>query len=250
MRPLVGHTEPDPSGDAEETLSDSVIISEMVLACQVLHAANLSDTVWGFVAARDSLERGVWVTRDNVGLGEISSDDVILVAYSGEVVAGIGDPDNECAPAFELMAMRHDIHAVVHVHSVHATAFTAAERTLLALSHEGCHLVPPDIARAPFTSAPGITSAAVRAFALSLGQRNASLVPGHGLVTTAETLGESVALAIYLDKACRLQLIVGDVGHTIPDAEIIEKRSGQLSRPLISWEYLRRTTSAGDDTSF
>jgi ribulose-5-phosphate 4-epimerase/fuculose-1-phosphate aldolase len=67
-------------------------------------------------------------------------------------------------------------------------------------------------------------------------------MPGHGLVTAAETLGEAVALAVYLEKACQLQLLAGDDCHTISDVEVMKKRSGQLSRPRISWEYLQRVT--------
>jgi ribulose-5-phosphate 4-epimerase/fuculose-1-phosphate aldolase len=51
-------------------------------------------------------------------------------------------------------------------------------------------------------------------------------MPGHGLVTVAETLGEAVALAVYLEKACQLQLLAGDDVHTIPDGEVMKKRSG------------------------
>jgi hypothetical protein len=45
-----------------------------------------------------------------------------------------------------------------------------------------------------------------------------------------------------LEKSCHLQLLVGEDGHRVPDEEVGLKRSGQLRRPAISWDYLRRVT--------
>jgi ribulose-5-phosphate 4-epimerase/fuculose-1-phosphate aldolase len=219
-----------------------VTLSEMVRACRVLHAANLATTVWDFVAVRDASGRGVWVTRDNVGLDEVNIADIVLVSSKGELVQGALEPNSEHALAVEVMESRRDVHAVVHVHSLHATAFAATNRALRAISHEGCHLVPTEVARGRFSDHPGTSPDEGRELAASLGLRNSILTPGHGLVTVAETLGEAVALAVYLEKACQLQLLAGDDFYTIPDVEVMKKRSGQLSRPRISWEYLQRVT--------
>jgi ribulose-5-phosphate 4-epimerase/fuculose-1-phosphate aldolase len=182
------------------------------------------------------------MTRDNVGLDEVNIDDIVLVSSEGELVQGVFEPDSEHALALEVMVSRQDVHAVVHVHSLHATAFAATNRALHAISHEGCHLVPPEVVRGRFADNPGTRPDEGGEVVASLGLRNSILMPGHGLVTVAETLGEAVALAIYLEKACQLQLLAGDEVHTIPDVEVIEKRMGQLSRPRISWEYLQRVS--------
>ncbi len=219
-----------------------VTLSEIVRTCRVLHAANLTTTVWGFVAARHASGGGIWVTRDNVGFDEVNIDDIVLVSSKGELVQGDFEPDSEQALAIEVMASRRDVQAVIHVHSLHATAFAATNRALHAISHEGCHLVPPDIARSRFLDDPGTWTDEGRELVSSLGQRNSILMPGHGLITVAETLGEAAALAVYLEKACRLQLLAGMDFYAIPDAEVMKKRSGQLSRPRLSWEYLQRVT--------
>jgi ribulose-5-phosphate 4-epimerase/fuculose-1-phosphate aldolase len=139
------------------------------------------------------------------------------------------------------MAARLDVHAVVHAHSLYATSFAATGRQLNAISHEGCHLVPPDVARA---LASGRFEDALRSpyeLATFLGSRNSILLPGHGLITVAETVGEAVALAAYLEKACQLQLLSGVDVRVVPDTEVMKKRSGQMKRPQISWQYLQRT---------
>jgi L-fuculose-phosphate aldolase len=207
----------------------------MVRACRVLHEAKLGCVAWGFVATRDALGRGIWITRDNIGFDEITVEDLVLISFEGAVVQVAGQPDNEWALAVDVMAARRDMHAVVHAHSLYATAFAATNRSLEAISHEGCHLVPPEVAR--ISELEKHTHVAE-----SLGLRNAILTRGHGLLTVAESLGEAVALSIYLEKACQLQLMAGDDVHLVTSDQVLEKRSGQIKRPRISWEYLQRVS--------
>jgi len=216
--------------------------SEMVRSCRVLFASGLADSLGGFVAVRDPSGDGVWVTRDGVGFDEVGVDDVQLVPLDGDDRSTRAETGGEIDIAAAIMTARADVDAVVHVHSLHATAFSAVGRSLDALSHEGCHLVPPDVAR---WRGGGATSDA-RGVAAAIAQRNAVLLAGHGQLTAAATLGEAVALAVYLEKACQLQLMVGPQFHGAGDEEVSLKRSGQMARPIISWEYLRRTTTIDD----
>jgi ribulose-5-phosphate 4-epimerase/fuculose-1-phosphate aldolase len=224
--------------DAPITVPNDRALAEMVQACRVIHAANLTLDPWGFVAIRDPSGRGIWVTNDAVGFNEVEVGDLVLVSISGDVVAGFAEPDSESALAVAVMSECPTVQAVVHVHSLYATAFSTTRSPLHALSHEGCHIVPPDIARVQSSG----TFDERRELAMLLGERKAILLAGHGLITAAETLGEAVALAAYLEKSCRLQLMVGRGGYTVDDENVLRKRLGQTARPSISWEYLKRVT--------
>jgi L-fuculose-phosphate aldolase len=177
-----------------------------------------------------------------MGFDEVTVDDLFLVSLASEVVPVAGRPDSELAIATKIMATRRDLNAVVHAHSLYATAFGTTDRSLHAISHEGCHLVPPEIAR---VSDPGFVSSDRDGYVAALGLRNAVLMRGHGLVAVGESLGEAVAFAVYLEKACQLQLLAGDDVHAVTSDEVVAKRSGQLKRPRISWEYLERVTPPG-----
>ena len=139
---------------------------------------------------------------------------------------GRGEPNEEFALALAVMTSRPDVNALVHSHSLHATAFAAIQRPLEAISHEGCHLVPPDVVRKPVLRGAASGDEGV-AFAAILGERNAILLAGHGLVTVGDSLGEAVALAVYLEKACQLQPPPGEDVHTVSDNAVMEKRSGK-----------------------
>jgi L-fuculose-phosphate aldolase len=217
--------------------------SEVVKACRVLHASHLGDTVWGFAATRDAQGRGVWITTDAVGFDEVTSASVILVAFDGNVLEGTGAANEEVGLALAPMSSRDDIGAVVHAHSLYATAFGASDRVLSALSHEGCHLTPPGIGRWGGAGTGDGSSRAGTGLVEALGSSPAVFTVGHGLIAVGESLSLAVAIAVYLEKACHLQLIAGDGVDTVSQDENLLKRSGQASRPLMSWDYLRRGVS-------
>ncbi len=74
----------------------------------------------GLVAVRESLDGADWVTGSGLGFDEITENDVVLVR-SGAVVHGESEPNEEYAMAVELLALRPDLMAVTHVHSLDAT---------------------------------------------------------------------------------------------------------------------------------
>jgi len=82
-----------------------------------------------------------------MGFDEIEAPDIVLVSHRGDVIAGVGAPDDESAIGVWAMSDWPMIRAVVHVHSLYAAAFSSTDAALNALSHEGCHLVPPDVVR-------------------------------------------------------------------------------------------------------
>jgi ribulose-5-phosphate 4-epimerase/fuculose-1-phosphate aldolase len=57
--------------------NDDQCLNVIVHACRVLHAAHLSNNTWGFVALRDPIGRGIWVTPDAMGFDEIEAPDIV-----------------------------------------------------------------------------------------------------------------------------------------------------------------------------
>ncbi len=227
-----------PNRDAPR-VSDRATRFDVVAACRVLHESHLSNTVWGLVAVRDSDGGGIWVTREGVGFSEVGDDDVVAVCLDGTARRGSPEADAETELALAILARRPEVTAVVRCHSLYATAFSVTGRSLHAISHEGCHLVAPDQA-AWRREAPGRAGGWALDVAEALTGSQYLLLAGHGLVTVGATLGEAVALANYVEKAARLQLLAGDELHLVSPAEVEAKRLGQLNRPRLSWDYLRR----------
>lgn len=221
----------------------------VVLASRVVAHAGQSDLVWGHVSVRDPAGRGAWMKSAGWGLEEVVADRVVLVDGQGEIVAGDGPRHVECFIHTEVLAARDDAGCVVHTHAAAPTAFAALDVPLRPISHEGALFVPPDIARFSGTSGLVRTAELGAQVAAELGERNALLLPGHGVVAVGADVPTAVMTAVLLDRACRLQLDVEAAGgprRWTPDAEALEKRATCWSPRQIDagWRFLARRAAA------
>jgi L-ribulose-5-phosphate 4-epimerase len=226
--------------------SSKAVRESVVVACRVLEAQGQGDLVWGHVSVRDPTGRGAWLKGSNLGFDEVSADDVILLDFDGNVLQGSAGLHLEYPIHTEIMRARPDVGAVVHTHPLHSIAFAATRRPLLALSHEGSHFVPPDIARFTKTGDLVSTPELGRALAETVGDRNAALMPCHGIVTASSDVGRAVALAIRLERACQVALLAGEGAVGSDDEEALQKRARSTRNLGMAWEYLaRHVTGAG-----
>ena len=214
---------------------------EVVIACRVLEAAGQADMVWGHVSIRDDQGRGLWLKGNNLGFDEVQESDVILLSWDGDVLEGSAGRHVEYPIHLEIMRARDDVHSVVHTHPLYSVAFAATGRPLLALSHEACHFVPPDIARFLQTGDLIRSRDLGENLAACLGGRNAVLIPHHGIVTVGVDVGRAVAAATHLERACQIALLAGEDAQPSSDEEALRKRERSGRHLDMAWEYLART---------
>ena len=225
----------------ESVLKDVSPRQQIVTACRVLENAGQADMVWGHVSVRDQQGRGLWLKGSNLGFDEVQERDVILLSWEGEVIEGTAGRHVEYPIHLEIMRLRPDVNAVVHTHPLYSVAFAATGRPLLALSHEACHFVPPDIARFLNTGDLIRTPQLGQDLAHCLGERNAVLIPHHGIVTVGTDLGKAVAAATHLERACQIALLTGDGARPSSDEEALQKRERSDRHLTMAWDYLART---------
>ncbi|HEY5303629.1 MAG TPA: class II aldolase/adducin family protein [Acidimicrobiales bacterium] len=214
---------------------------DIVIACRVLEAAGQADMVWGHVSVRDAQGRGLWLKGSNLGFDEVQETDVVLLSWDGEVLEGTAGRHIEYPIHLEIMRVRPDVNAVVHTHPLYSVAFAATGRPLLALSHEACHFVPPDIARFLQTGDLIRTPVLGEDLARCLSDRNAVLIPHHGIVTVGTELGRAVAAATHLERACQIALLAGEGAQPSADEEALQKRERSERHLTMAWNYLART---------
>lgn len=218
---------------------------QIVLACRVLENAGQGDMVWGHVSARDPGGRGLWLKGRGLGFDEVGPDDVVLIDLDGIAVQGSAGRHLEYPIHTEIMRARPDVMAVVHTHPLYSVAFAATGWPLQALSHEACHFVPPDIAR--FTESGDLISTPElgASLAATLGDRNAVLIPHHGIVTAGADIGQAVGLATHLERACQIALLAGREAVPSSDEEALGKRQRSARHMRMAWEYLSRAAERG-----
>jgi L-ribulose-5-phosphate 4-epimerase len=215
------------------------------LGCRVLGAADQGDLIWGHVSARDPEGRGIWMKASGLGFEEVGPDDVLLVSWDGEVLAGDGRRHAEYPIHTEVMRAREDVGAVIHTHSPAAVALGSLGVPLRPISHEANLFVPPDLARYTRTADLILTAELGEGVAAALGDRNACMLVNHGVVVAAADVPTATVTAYLLDRACRMQLTAMAAGGwatwSSPE-ESLSKRGHCYSDAMLqgAWEYLVR----------
>ena len=216
--------------------------AEVALGCRILGLEGHGDLVWGHVSARDPEGRGFWMKAATFGFDEIDAEQVILVSWDGEVLAGDGKRHSEYPIHAELMRARGDVGSVVHTHAPWTVAFASTGQPLRPVSHEGTLFVPPDVARFTKTGDLILTPGLGRDLAATVGDRNVALMVHHGLVACGPDVVTAVIHAVFLERACRtnIRALAGGGPKTwSSDEEALAKREHVYS-PRMAWDYLAR----------
>ena len=174
--------------------------------------------------ARDG-RPGMLITPTGMGADALRAQHMVWVGDDGAVV---GDwlPSSEWHFHQATYAARADVNAVVHTHSVHATALACLQRELPPF-HYMVAVAGGD--SVPCTAYYGFGSVALsQAVAQALATRDACLMAHHGLVAAGTTLASAMKVAIEVEALCEIYLKLLPLGEparlsTLQMAEVLEK---------------------------
>jgi L-fuculose-phosphate aldolase len=186
-----------------------------------------------------------WMKANAVGLEEITADDLVLLDYEGDRVAGIRQRHNEFPIHGEVLRTRLDVNVVVHTHPVVPTVLGSSAHTIRPVTHEGCFFYPPTVPVYTEMSDLIVTRDQGAGVARALGDHKALFMQNHGIVLAAASIEEAVVGAMLLEKAARAELTaisMGDGVSVTSDEEALAKREHIYHPENISraWQYLVR----------
>lgn len=222
-------------------LPDNLLREKLAQACRILAMEGHNDLHLGHVSAR--AVGGIWIKGSEVGLDEVTPDDLILIDMEGKKLSGRRHPHREIPIHTEVMRARPDVGAVVHTHPPYATAFSSLGVELMPVGHEGA-LFYKQLPVYRKTVGRIETAAEGAELAQVLGQAKAVLLYCHGIVAVGATLEEATLHAILLERAARLNYLARQWGRPEVTEEglFLAKGSNLYSiKPLnVVWDYLVR----------
>jgi L-fuculose-phosphate aldolase len=171
---------------------------------------------------------GMLITPTGMGAEDLRAQDMVWMAEDGEV-AGEWMPSSEWHFHRAVLQRRADVQAVVHTHSVNATALACLERPLPAFHYM---VAVAGVSTVPCTPYHTFGSEALStAVADALRDGNACLMAHHGLVAAAPTLAQAMKIAIEIESLCEVYLKALAVAEpatlsTAQMAEVLHKFSG------------------------
>jgi L-fuculose-phosphate aldolase len=199
------------SREMEQDLKESELSTEASLAacCRILAREGHESGLAGQVTARAKKAGAWWTLQFGYGFEEATAKRMVLVDEDLKPLRG-GRPNPGTRFHIWIYKKRPDVQAIVHTHAPHASALAATGKPLKtihmdsAMLHGTAHL--PEWPGVPVADDEG------RIISGALGNAKTILLANHGLLTAGASVEEATYLAVFFERAARMQLLAMAAG--------------------------------------
>ena len=182
--------------------------------------------VWmagGTVCARDPQSGYVVVTPSGLAYENLTPADMIVADMQMRTIDGNHRPSVALNLWTGLFAARPDLHALVHTHSTHATAFSVVGQSIPVVTETMADWFGAPVPVVPYLHVedPHFASLPVE----MLGDGYAVLLGQHGPITFGESLEHALERAVTLEEAARTYVFACAIGKPLTLSPAQSRRS-------------------------
>jgi L-fuculose-phosphate aldolase len=176
----------------------------LAACCRILAREGHESGLAGQVSARADQPGTWWTLQFGHGFDEASAARMVLVDEDLKPLSG-GRPNPGVRFHVWIYRQRPDVQAIVHTHAPHASALACTGVPLKtihmdsAMLHGTAHL--PDWPGVPVADDEG------RIISAALGDAKTILLANHGLLAAGASIEEATYLAVFFERAARMQLL-------------------------------------------
>jgi L-fuculose-phosphate aldolase len=203
----------------------------LATACRILAAEGHESGLAGQVTARAEKPNTWWTLEFGYGFDEATANRMVLVDEDLKPLSG-GRPNPGVRFHVWIYRKRPDVQAIIHTHAPYASALAATGRPLKtihmdsAMLHGTAHL--PEWPGVPVADDEG------RIISGALGDAKTILLANHGLLATGASVEEAAYLAVFFERAARMQLrAMAAGGFKEVNKELAEEARDFLLQPSI-----------------
>lgn len=172
--------------------------------------SGMAPATWGNVSARDPESGIVAITPSGMDYDMLGPEDICLVDLEGNRIDARWKPSTETPLHLTFYKHRPDVNAVVHTHSIFATAFACANQEIpvaVATLASGVG------GRVPVASyQPSGTEAFGLEALKAMGDRRAVLLGNHGVAAVGANLKEAYTVAELVENAAKIAVYARMLG--------------------------------------
>ena len=175
----------------------------LAIACRILAAEGHESGLAGQVTARAEEPNTWWTLEFGYGFDEATANRMVLVDEDLKPLSG-ARPNPGVRFHVWIYRKRPDVQAIIHTHAPYASALSCTSSSLrtihmdTAMLHGTAHL--PDWPGVPVADDEG------RIISGALGDAKTILLANHGLLATGASVEEAAYLAVFFERAARMQL--------------------------------------------
>lgn len=219
----------------------------LAYAARILAMTGQEAGLAGQISARSERPGAYWTLRFGLGFDEATPDDFIEVDGDLNTLSGEGMANPATRFHLWVYKARPDRHSIVHTHSPYVSALAAAKQPLVVSQmdmtpfHDDCAFL---------AEWPGVPIADQEGVIISeaMGRKRSILLASHGQLTTGDCVEEATYLAVYLERAARMQVRARVFGPLtpLPDALAAEAHDYLLKPSIVkgTFDYWCRQADA------
>lgn len=216
----------------------------LAYSCNILANEGHWDNILGHVSVRIPKTNKALMKPHSFGFEEIRPQHIITVDIeTGKKIEGKYERHSEVFIHTEILKARPDVNCVVHTHPPYAIAFGSLKQPLRPISHEGS-IWHDGLPLFDHTTALIRTPELGVEVAKSLGKARGVLMKNHGSTVVGESIEVATLYAVFLEKACRIQLMAtasGQPSWTSDEEAPIKYEQIYTPHRLVSmWDYFIR----------
>jgi len=175
----------------------------LAACCRILAREGHESGLAGQVTALGEKPGSWWTLKFGLGFEEATGERMVLVDEDLKPISG-GRANPGVRFHIWIYRNRPDVKAIVHTHAPYASALSCTSSSLKtihmdsAMLHGTAHL--PEWPGVPVADDEG------RIISGALGSAKTILLANHGLLTTGSSIEEATYLAVFFERAARMQL--------------------------------------------
>lgn len=195
--------------------TNSTIRENLAAAYRLFAHYGMDDLTYAHLSARSCEGESYYIYPLGLIFEEVTASNLIKVNLEGEIIEGQEQSYNKTGYEIHgaIYRERPDIQAVFHLHSLASTAVSALKNGLRPLSQFSLHFYD----NIGYHNYDSLVLARQQGGDLvkDLGKNSALLLRNHGMLTVGPTIPEAFFYAYFLEKACKVQCLIGNHNDVI-----------------------------------
>jgi L-fuculose-phosphate aldolase len=165
---------------------------------------------WGNFSVRDPETNLTYITPSGMNYREITTDDIVVLDSSVNVVDGFRVPSIETFLHISIYNARSDVNAVIHTHPLYSAVLGVNGLDLPGINEDFVQIVGDKIVCSEY-SLPGSPELAENVVK-GLGQRNGVLLPNHGTVVVGTDMPAALTICHVVEKSAHIYIMAKSIG--------------------------------------
>jgi L-ribulose-5-phosphate 4-epimerase len=166
---------------------------------------------WGNISSRIPDSNIIAITPSGRNYLDLTPNDIVLVNNQGRVIEGKYKPSSETQVHLSIYRERSDVQAIIHTHSIFASAFAVAGKSIPPIIEDLVQVIGGSVDVADY-ALPGTTELAQNVIK-ALQDKNAALMANHGMVGCGHSLIESMVACELVEKAAQICIYANSLGN-------------------------------------